>query len=47
MVTFLPVVKAENITYCLDRLIDNAGEESVVMMHVGTNDTVKCSYMVL
>lgn len=47
MVTCLPGAKVADITRVIDRLVDSAGEESAVVVHVGTNDVGKCSREVL
>ncbi|XP_053160636.1 uncharacterized protein LOC128348917 [Hemicordylus capensis] len=46
-VTCLPGAKVADIMQCLDRLLGSAGEETVVVVHVGTNDVGKCSREVL
>nr|GFB50161.1 hypothetical protein [Tanacetum cinerariifolium] len=47
MVTCLPGAKVADVTSRLDRLVESAGEEVAVVVHVGTNDVGKCSRAVL
>lgn len=47
MVTCLPDVKVEDSIHCLDKLIDNGGQKSAVMLHIDSNNTGKCSCVVL
>ena len=47
MVTCLPGAKVADITSRLDRLVESAGEEVAVVVHVGTNDVGKGSREVL
>lgn len=43
----LPDAKVADVTYCLDSLVGSAGEEFVVMVHIGSNNTGKCGCVVL
>ena len=42
LVTCLPGAKVADLTRHLDKVLDSAGEESAVLVHVGTNDIGKC-----
>lgn len=47
MVNCLLVAKLADITHCPDSLVGSAGEESVVMVYVGTNGVGKYIHEVL